>query len=140
MEPGSAVLPISARFRIALAAKGLLLLLLSLGFVGIGVAMLDPRHSLLVRVPLGVVSLYLALFLVRLARLDFADALSGAAVQVAGAEALASRRAGWSLRLPDGHFAEYVLWNPWEPLQPGRRYTVVHGRRSRVLVARPLPE
>jgi hypothetical protein len=128
---------ISPRFRIALGAKGLLLLLMALGFVAIGVAMLDPRHSLAVRIPLGAVSLYLALVLARLARLDVADALSGAAVQVAGAEALTSRRAGWSLRLPDGHFAEYVLWNSWEPLQPGRRYTVVLGRRSRVLVARP---
>jgi hypothetical protein len=70
----------------------------------------------------------------------WADALVGRAVRVSGAEALASRRAGWSLRLPDGHFAEFILWNPWPDLEPGRRYMLLLGARSRVVVERPEPE
>jgi len=70
----------------------------------------------------------------------FADAILGRAERVTGAEALPSRRAGWSLQLPDGRFAEYVLWNPWGDLVAGKRYTVTIGARSRVLVAEPVEE
>ena len=47
-------------------------------------------------------------------------------MRVDGAVALASRRAGWSLRLPDGRFAEFILHNPWAPLVTDARYAAVH--------------
>jgi hypothetical protein len=132
---------ISFRMRLALASKGALLVCLAALFVGLaGAGALTGDHALLVRAAAVLVCLPLGAFLGWNGGLGLADALVGHAREVAGAVALASRRSGYSLQLPDGRFAEFVLFNPWEPLVPGRHYTVVMGRWSRVVVSPPRPQ
>jgi hypothetical protein len=130
---------ISGTFRMALAGKGLLLLALGLSFIALMLAgLFGPAHALAVRV-FSAGFVLPAVFLGWTAGLAFADAVEGQALEVDGAVALRSRAAGFSLRLPDGHYAEFILFNPWQALVPERHYRVTIGRRSRVLVARPAP-
>lgn len=133
---------ISARFRLALFGKGLLLLALALVFAALLVrGAAAPERHLLLRASAGFLFGVPCAFLGWTAVLAFADALTGSALRVTGAVALASRRNGHSLKLPDGRFAEYVLWNPWQKtLVPHAAYAVVIGRFSRVLVEPPEPE
>ncbi len=129
---------IPLRFRVGLFFKGLLLAGLAFVFVGLLARLLGeagPRWWW--QVTGTVVFGGPAVFLVRTARLAWTDALLGQAVRERGATALAIRRAGVSLRGKGGRFVEYLLWNPWPPLLAGRRYTVVFGRHSGVLVAPP---
>ena len=129
---------ISQRFRVALAAKGLLLLALSATFAAIsGTAAADPAWSWLMRLGCTALCAYVACFLAWASSLAFADALRGEAVRESGATPLASRWGGRSLRAPSGRFLEHVLWNPWPALDPDASYTVVYGKRSGVLVERP---
>jgi len=126
---------------VGLAAKGALLGLLALLFIALSVTvLLDRPWPLLVRLVAAAAFAFPLPVLGPGAFAALSDALTGRAVRVEGAVALASRRAGWSLRLPSGLFAEYLLWNPWLPLTPSRTYTVVHGERSRVLVEPPREE
>lgn len=132
---------ISTRFRLALAAKALLLLSLALLFEWLAVECWAKFHwHLLARVSglglCGIATLSLAWSAVR----GLVDALLGQAVTTPGARPLKSRRAGYSLKLPDGKFVEYVLYNPWPKLEAEQRYTVTYGRYSRVLVAPPVVE
>jgi hypothetical protein len=129
---------ISQRFRVALAAKGLLLLALAATFTVIGGATaIDSARSWLLRLGCAALCGYVAGFLAWASSLAFADALRGQAVRESGATPLASRWGGWSLRAPSGRFIEYVLWNPWPALDPDASYTVTYGERSGVLVERP---
>ena len=133
--------PISARFRVALALKALLLLSISFAFLAMAwVAWTKWHWPLLARISgaglLGIAGGSVAWA----ACLGLADVVMGQALVEKGARPLKSRRAGYSLRLPSGRFVEYVLYNPWPPLAPDATYTVVYGRFSRVLVARPQPD
>lgn len=132
---------ITARFRLALALKALLLLAFSALFLGLAwVAWTKWHWPLLARVSgaglLGVAAASVAWA----AGLGVADVVLGQALVANGAQPLKSRRAGYSLRLPSGRFVEYVLYNPWPALAPDATYTVVYGRFSGVLVAPPQPE
>jgi hypothetical protein len=120
---------ISARWRLALAAKAALLLFLAALFVAF---CFRGGLALLFALP--------ALFCAWTSAMGFADALTGRAITVSGAIALASRRNGNSLKLPDGRFAEFILHNPWSALTPHARYTLTIGRWSRVIVEPPRPE
>ena len=131
-------LRIAARFRAALAAKGVLLLSLALVFGALlERAALAVERPLSLRLLLAVLFGVPAAFLGWTAALAFADAAVGRAVRVTAAQALRSRRSGVSFRLPDGRSAEFLLYNPWEPLKPGQKYDLVIGRCSRVLVEAP---
>jgi hypothetical protein len=131
---------ISPAFRVALFAKALLLLAIAALFVGLAFRVATGAGLWPLRVLAGFVLAGLGSFVAQAAALGGLDALRGRAVRAEGAVALASRRSGYSLRLPDGHFVEFILWNPWQPLVPGRRYTVTFGRHSKVLVRAPEPE
>lgn len=129
---------IPTRFRWALAAKGALLLGMGAVFAALAWKLTAGVHGwLVVRVALALGFCACGAFLAGGAVRDFADAWIAEARQTEGAVALASRRAGYSLRLPDGHFVEFILHNPWQPLRADARYTVTYGRFSRVLVAPP---
>jgi hypothetical protein len=130
---------IPPRLRVGLLLKGLLLASLGLGFFALAVAGLRTDWPTPARLAFALVFGALGLFPFGVSRLALLDALLGRAVEVPGAIALdeRQRRAGYSLRLPDGHFAEFLVRNPWAPLVPGARYTVVLGQRSRVIVAPP---
>lgn len=139
MDPGPP-LRISAGFRAALLAKALLLL-------GIGALLAVPAFRIATGQGLWPLRLLVGLFLAALgafvawaASLGLRDVALGQAERVQGAVALQSRRWGNSLQLPGGGFAEFILWNPWKALAPGRRYTVTYGRHSKVLVREPEPE
>ena len=132
---------ISARFRLALALKALLLLCFSLLFLSLAWAAWSKwdwhvlaRLSGAALLTIGAVSVGWA------ASLGLADVVLGQAVVGSGAKPLKSRRTGYSLQLPSGRFVEYVLYNPWPALAPELTYTVVYGRFSGVLVAPPQPE
>jgi hypothetical protein len=135
------MLRISPAFRLALAGKGALLFSLCLLFVALVLkGTLDTERHVVVRL-LSVFFALPAWFVGWTALLAFADALLGEAREVTGAIALRSRKAGYSLKLPDGHFAEFILWNPWSvELVPDRPYRVTIGRRSRVMVRPPEPQ
>jgi hypothetical protein len=131
-------LRISGRFRAALLAKGALLLGLGVVFAWLELALLRAEdRSWWLRGPGLLVGAVALLFLVRTSRMALMDVVQGRAVRESGAVALRSRRSGYSLQLPSGRFVEFILWNPWQPLVPGRRYTVTFGRVSGVLVAPP---
>ena len=132
-----APLVIPTRFRVGLSLKGLFLVAFGGLFAALVVRALSADVALVVRGVAAVLFGVPALFLVSVSRLALADAVLGEAVRIGGAEALASRKAGYSLKLPSGGFAEYLLYNPWPPLTAGHRYTVLVGRRSRVLVEPP---
>ncbi len=132
---------ISARFRLALALKALLLLSFSAVFVGLaGVAWSKWHWPLLARGSGALLLMVAAASVAWAASLGVADAVLGQAILARGAKPLKSRRAGYSLRLPSGRFVEYVLYNPWPALSTDATYTVVHGRFSGVLVEQPQPE
>jgi hypothetical protein len=80
------------------------------------------------------------IFLASAAARGLMDVLMGEAVEESGATALPSRRSGLSMKLPNGRHLEFILWNPWAPLQAGLRYRVTYGRFSRVLVRPPVAE
>jgi hypothetical protein len=128
-------------FRIALAAKALLLLGLGAAF-GVLVlgAVTQPGRSLIFRVLAAAVFGVIALFLAGSAMRGVFDVVLGQALQATGVVALPSRRSGLSMRLPDGRLLEFILWNPWEPLRADVTYSVTYGKFSGVLVRPPLPE
>jgi hypothetical protein len=126
--------------RLALAAKAALLLALAAVFATLIAGAVLGDHHLLTRGLALLVSVPIFGFLASNALKGLADAVTGQTREVQGAEALASNRSGLSFRLPDGGFAEFVLYNPWQPLAAGRRYTLVIGRWSRVVLAPPRPE
>ncbi len=114
------------------------MLTLYLAFVAIAIAtLLDPLASRSTSLGIAAVSAAIACFLVWASSLAFADALRGEAIRESGATPLASRWSGRSLRTPSGRFAEFVLWNPWAPLDIAASYTVTYGARSGVIVAPP---
>ena len=132
---------ISGRFRLALAAKAALLLSFSAVFLGLAWVAWSKWHwPLLARVSGAGLLAIAAGSVAWAASLGVADVLLGQALVGSGARPLKSRRTGYSLRLPDGRFVEYVLYNPWPSLAPDATYTVVYGRFSGVLVAPPQPE
>lgn len=133
--------PISARFRVGLALKALLLLAFAALFAGLAVSAYTRWHWHLLARLSGAGFLVVAAGSVALAGLrGMADAVLGQALTAAGARPLKSRRSGYSLRLPSGRFVEYLLYNPWPTLEAGVTYTVTYGKYSGVLVARPAPE
>lgn len=127
------------KWRLALAAKACLLLALAAGFGWLAVASAQEPAWISAFVG-GLVFGVLGLFLAWAAGLGFADALLGRSETERGAVALESRKSGLSVRLAGGKYAEFILFNPWEPLKPHARYTVTYGRYSRVIVERPVPE
>jgi hypothetical protein len=132
---------ISARFRVALALKALLLFSFSVIFMGMAWAAWTKWHWPLLARASGAVLLAIASASVaRAASRGFADVVMGEALVANGAKPLKSRRSGFSLRLPSGRFVEYVLYNPWQSLSAEATYTVVFGKFSGVLVAPPQPE
>jgi len=139
MEPGPPP-RISAGFRAALAAKALLLLGIAALFAVPAFRIATGQGWWPLRAAVGLFLAGLGLYVAWAASLGLRDAALGQAERAGGAVALQSRRAGYSLQLPDGSFVEFILWNPWGPLQPGRRYTVTFGRHSKVLVRPPEPE
>jgi hypothetical protein len=100
----------------------------------------DPGRAWWTRILVALLLTPLSAFLAWAASMALADSVLGRAVRVANAVALPSRRAGYSLRLPDGRFAEFIFHNPWAALRAHRRYAVVLGRYSRVIVAPPVEE
>lgn len=131
---------ISPAFRIALLAKAMMLLAIAVLFAGLGFRIAAGAGLWPLRVLAGLFFAGLGSFVAWAAGLGGLDALRGHARRAGGAVALQSRRSGYSLRLPDGCFVEFILWNPWQPLVPGRRYTVTFGHHSKVLVRAPEPE
>ena len=130
--------PISARFRLALAMKAVLLLSFSAVFLGLAWVAWTKWHWPLLARGSGALLLAIAAGSVaRAAGLGVADVVLGQALIGNGAKPLESRRSGYSLRLPSGRFVEYVLYNPWPTLSPEATYTVTYGRFSGVLVAPP---
>jgi len=123
--------------RLALAAKGSLLAAMGALFGALALRALGPPARWWA-ILFGLGFVLLGAFLAWAGLMAWLDALIGGAVTASGARALPSRRAGHSLRLPDGHFVEFILHNPWAPLVPGRIYNVTYGRFSRVLVAPPV--
>ena len=139
MKPVDPTLRISPRFRLALAGKAVLLAGLAAAFAFMGHACWSKWHwGLLARWSGAVLPGVAALSLLSAASRGLVDAVLGQAVRTPGAKPLKSRRSGYSLRLPDGRFVEYVLYNPWPALEQGQRYTVTYGTFSRVLVEPPL--
>lgn len=129
---------ISPRWRLALAAKALLLLSISGGFLWIAyAAILDP--SLPIKALGGVGFSALGLFIAWAAGLGVADAVLGQTRSEQGVRVLASRRQGYSMRAPSGRFVEFILWNPWGKLDPHSVYRVTYGRFSGVIVEKPQP-
>lgn len=129
---------ISARLRLGLAAKGVLLLSLGVvfGVVAAGATVKTEWHPAL-RLAVAVVFALVGLFPASQSRSALLDAVLGEAIVVDGAVALPSRKSGLSFSLPNGRFGEFLLWNSWEPLVPGATYSLVLARRSRVVVERP---
>lgn len=131
-------LVISARFRLGLAAKGLLLLSLGVVFGAVAAgAMAKTEWHPALRVTVAVVFALVGLFPASQSRFALLDAVLGEAIVVDGAVALHSRKSGLSFSLPNGRFGEFLLWNSWDALVPGATYSLVLGRRSRVIVERP---
>ncbi len=126
-------------WRLALAAKAALLATMAAAFACLAVwSALDAAW--LMRIPASLLFGSLGLFLAWAAGCGFADAIIGKSVTETGAVALRSRRSGLSVRLAGGRYAEFILFNPWDPLTPDAKYTVTIGRFSRVIVRRPEPE
>lgn len=139
MKPLDPTLRISPRFRLALLAKALLLVVLAAAFAFMAYACWSRWHwGLLARWSGAVLLGVAALSLLSAASRGLVDAVLGQAVRTSGARPLKSRRSGYSLRLPDGRFVEYVLYNPWPALEQGQTYTVTYGRFSRVMVEPPV--
>lgn len=129
-------------FRVRLALKAVLLVALGGGLVWLAKeGATRSTWPALARGAWALVFGAVGLFPLGPARRGLADALDGAAVEVTDAVALDARgrRAGYSLRLPDGRFAEFLLWNPGPALVPGARYRLLLARRSRTIAATPAP-
>lgn len=135
-------LSIAPWFRAQLALKGGLLAGMGLGFLAIALTAWSKPWSLAAQLGYSAFFAWAGLFPLRMSVLALADAVRGRAVRIQGAIALDARgrRRGFSLSLPQGGFAEFVLFNPWEALVPGQRYTVVIGERSKVIVEPPSPD
>jgi hypothetical protein len=131
---------ISTAFRTALAAKALLLLGIAVLFAVPAFRIATGQGLWPLRAAVGLFLAGLGAYVAWAASLGLRDAALGHAQRASGAVALQSRRAGYSLQLEDGSFVEFILWNPWKPLVPGRRYTVTYGRHSKVLVRPPEAE
>jgi hypothetical protein len=133
---------ISPSFRAALAGKGTLLLALGALYGALAWVLLAGGHgwAFAWRAPLATAFALVGAFLAAGSIRAWADACLAQGCQAEGAVALASRRAGYSLKLPSGRFVEFILFNPWGPLTAGARYTVVYGKYSRILVTPPQPE
>ncbi|MBL8957996.1 MAG: hypothetical protein JNK82_44895 [Myxococcaceae bacterium] len=133
---------ISARYRIGLLFKSLLLLALAVLFTALFAAgTLGANRQLLTRVVSLVVFGVCTAFLYWTAALALFDAVLGRAVRVTNAVALPPRRlSGVSFRVAGGRPAEFLLYNPWAPLETGAPYSLVVGRWSRVLVEPPVRE
>ena len=132
---------IPARYRLALAAKGLLLASMMALFFSLTFTLaLGEARPLLARLLFTPPLLIITVFLAWTAALAWADVLLGQARVEHGAVPLPTRRSGISMRLPNGRPAEYIFHNPWKQLQQGHRYTVTLGRFSRVMVAEPVDE
>lgn len=137
----SAPLRIPTRYRLALAAKGALLFVLMVVFLGLTAgAIFKPEVHLAIRVVFGAFGAVNAAFLAWTTWLALADVALGQAVQVSGATALPSRKSGVSFRLEGGGSAEYLLVNSWAPAQQGRRYGLTIGRYSHVILDAPRDE
>ncbi|MDP3500844.1 MAG: hypothetical protein Q8S33_10945 [Myxococcales bacterium] len=132
------LLVISTRFRLGLAAKGVLLLSLGVvfGVVAAGAMAKEEWHPAL-RVAVAAVFALVGLFPASQSRFALLDAALGEAIVVDGAVALHSRKSGLSFSLPNGRFGEFLLWNSWDTLVPGATYSLVLASRSRVIVERP---
>ena len=128
---------ISARWRLALFAKALLLLSIALGFLWIALAA-AVQPSWILKVLGGGFFGYLGLFVVWASGLGLADALIGQSRTEEGVRVLANRRQGYSMRAPSGRFVEFILWNPWGALEPTAIYRVTYGRYSGVIVEAPV--
>ena len=129
---------ISARWRLALLGKAMLLQAIALGFAFLALtAVTAPEHSLPVRVVLLLLCAPLSFFIAWAGALGLLDAAIGRSVTEAGATVLKNRKQGYSMRVPSGRFVEFILFNPWEALRPEATYTVTYGRFSGVLVAKP---
>jgi hypothetical protein len=130
-------LSISPRLRLVLLLKSLLLLALSAIFGFIAIDAIRGDHAWWQRI-VGLLTAFPAPFLVAVSRWGLLDALQGEARSTEGtALDRKGRRWGYSLRLPDGHFAEFPLFNPGTALVPGQKYALVVGRWSRVIVEPP---
>ncbi len=128
---------ISLQWRVALVAKAVLLLAISGGFGWIAyLSVLDPAWP--IKALGGVAFSALALFIAWAAGLGIADAIAGKSRSEEGVRVLESRRRGYSMRTPSGRFVEFILWNPWGPLDPASVYRVTYGRFSGVIVERPV--
>lgn len=128
---------ISLPWRLALAAKALLLGAIALGFLFIAYASVRDDNWAITIIG-GAGFSWLGGFLAWAAGLGFADALAGQARTETHVKVLENRRQGYSMRTPSGRFVEFVLWNPWDPLVPDATYTVTYGRFSGVIVQRPV--
>lgn len=129
---------ISARFRLGLAAKGVLLLSLGVVFIVVAAgAMAKEAWHPALRVVVAAVFALMGVFPASQSRFALLDAVLGEAIVVDSAVALHSRKSGLSFRLPNGRFGEFLLWNSWDALVPGATYSLVLGRRSHVIVERP---
>ena len=124
--------------RAVLLLKAVLLVALAALFGFIAVEALRGDHAWWARA-LALLTVFPAPFLVMAGCRGALDALVGEAVQIDGAVALSSkgRRTGYSVKLPDGRFAEFPLFNPYPALSPGKSYAVVVGRWSNVIVEPP---
>ncbi|MHB8875937.1 MAG: hypothetical protein ACYC8T_19790 [Myxococcaceae bacterium] len=140
MKRSDGSLVISPRLRAGLALKALLLVALAAAFGALALEALSRSAWGPLRFAAMLLFAAPSPFLGFAASLALADALLGRAVEEPGAVALASTRSGYSLPLPSGRFAEFLLFNPGPPLRAGVRYRVLIGRYSRVLVAAPVEE
>ncbi len=138
MANEQAVIP--AKFRTALLAKSILLASMAAFFLWLGAEAWARWQGLLPRVGVAALTVLLALYLGWAASLAMMDVVFGQAIVSAGAAPLEKRWTGYSLRLPTGRHVEYILYNPWQPIEHGTTYTVRYGRHSGVLVAPPEPE
>jgi hypothetical protein len=131
-------MPIKLKLRAVLLLKALLLLAFAAVFGFIAVEAVRGDHAWWARA-LALLTVFPAPFLVMAASRGVFDAVQGHAVQIDGAVALDAkgRRIGYSVKLPDGRFAEFPLFNPYPALTPGKSYAVVVGRWSNVIVEPP---
>lgn len=127
---------ISIGWRVALFAKAALLLAIGLGLIAIAFfAVRDGAWP--VKVVGGVAFGWLGAFVCWAGSLGFADAAVGQTRTEENVRVLENRRRGYSMRTPTGRFIEFILWNPWDKLEPYAAYTVTYGRFSGVIVAAP---
>ena len=124
-------------FRVALAAKAALLVVLgvTIGSIGLGAVLRESSPIAIVAV---IACVPLAGFAFWAASLGLSDAVTGAALSESGPIRHLRRERGVSMRLASGRVVEYILWNPWERLDAEKRYEVTYGARSGVIAKRPV--